>query len=257
MNRQRVQMAITGPEVSPERVYLRQLIEILSRIERAVVSYAKTKLADVPEDAISLVGIESGSDCLSFLVAQPVIPAVAQISQAIKNQDYADLPHPTYEELYGLSKSLTERGWGFEIREDLDYDIYEARIDADNAIEPPRTPARLKGTTTIHGRCLRVGGATKPKAEVRISTTEEILNVDLTEETAKELAKHLYDQVVLEGTALWNTETWNIERFHVTEVTTFHQTDPALAFKELAQASGGNWDGVNAEEYVQSLRDDE
>lgn len=258
MHRHRVKVAITGAEVSPERVSVRELVEILSRIERAVLSYAQVHVGQLPEEAdLSLVDIEPGSECLVFSVPDPLVNAVAVISQAIDAQQYDELPEPTYAELYALSESVTGRGWGLEIREHLEQGIRYARIDAEKPLAPPPQPALVQGTTTIHGRCLRVGGATQPRAEIRLSSTEQILNVTLSEELAKELGKRLYDEVVLEGSVTWDTQTWEIESFRVSRITDYRKTDPDLAFKELAEAAEGKWEEVDAAEYVRGLRRDE
>lgn len=258
VHRHRVEVAITGAQVSPERVAVRDLIDVLTRIERAVDSYAEAHLGEVPEEArLSLVDIKPGSECLVFSVPDPLVGAMAVISKAIDLEDYAELPGATYHELYALSESVTRRGWGLEIRELPEQGIHHARIDAAKPLAPPPRPAAIQGTTAIHGRCLRVGGATEPKAEIRLSATEKLLNVALSEELAKEVAKRLYEEVVLEGTATWSTETWEIESFRVSRVTDYRKTDPDLAFKELAEAAEGKWEGVDALDYVRGLRRDD
>lgn len=257
MNRHRVEMAITGAKVTPETVSIRDLVDILARVERMVVSYAEARFAELTEEAtLSLVDIEAGSECLVFSVPDPLLGAVAQISKAVQLGDYVELPQSTYAELYGLSESVTKRGWGFEIQENLGHGIHHARIDDQNMLAP-RSPAFVQGTTTVHGRCLRVGGAVQPKAEIRLSTTAKILNVDLSEEMAKELAARLYEEVVLEGSVTWNMDSWEIERFRVSRITAYRKTDPDLGFKELAEAAEGRWEGVDAVEYVRALRSDD
>ena len=258
MDRQRVEIAITGPSVSPEEVSVSLLTTVLSRLEGAVLSYARAKFGDqLAEDlTLSLVDIRQGSECLVFSVPDPLVPAVAGISQALGLENYADLPGPTYAELYQLSEAVTDRGWGVEIREQPEHGIRWARLGTERPLPPPFKPALIQGTTTVHGRCLRVGGV-QPRAEIRLSTNSRLLNVDLSEETAKELATRLYEEVVLEGHATWNAETWEVERFRVSRITDFRRTDPDLAFKELAEAAQGQWEGVDAAEYVRSLRVDD
>lgn len=258
MNRHEVEVTILGADVSPEQVAIRDLVEVLSRIERAVLCFAEETLEALPEGAmLSLVALRRGSEQLVFSVHEPLVPAMAKISEVVSTSHFSELPTKTYGALYELSESMSKRGWSLEIREDPRHSIHNARLGAENALQPPYQPAFVRGTTTLHGECLRVGGATGPKAEIRLSTTDRILNVELSQELAKELAPRLYEDVALVGQATWNTETWEITHFRVSEITDYRMTDPAEAFQELARAAEGHWDDVDAVSYVHGLRDDE
>lgn len=259
MNRHRVEMAITGETVSPESVSVSLLSEILTRIERAIGAYAQAKMAEVATEdlTISLVDIRAGSECLTFSVPEPLVPAVAGISKALELGEHDDLPRSTYTELYEISDMVSRRGWNFEIREQPRQNVRPAVFGFENALPPPSEPVRVRGTTTLHGRCLRVGGATQPKAEIRPATGSKILNVELSEEIAKQLATRLYEEVVLQGEATWNSETWEVESFRVSSVTNYRRTEPTLAFRELAEAAGSEWDEVDAAAYVRALRADD
>jgi hypothetical protein len=256
MNRHEVQVAITGAQVSPEEVSLRELVAVLQRLDAAIQSYAAEKL-DVPEGvAVSLVDIRSGSESLVLSVPEPLLPAVATISDSFCRGDFSALPRATYKELYELSDTMVRRGWGLEIREQREAGIPYAKLTPEAPLAPPAGPVQLRGTSTVHGRCLRVGGSTKPRAEIRLSSGG-LLNVDLSEELAKELAPQLYEEVALEGTATWDPDTWKIESFRVNEVLPYRKTDPALAFRELSEAAAGRWDEVDPVSYVRGLRDEE
>lgn len=258
MNRHKVHVAITGEQVSPERVSLKELVGILTRLDRAIMTYAQARGLDVPEDAsTSLVGITSGSENLELSVPDPLLPAVAGISQAIESRDFSDFPKKTYEELYELSEFVVRRGWGFTFHEAPDLKVHAARITPEEPLKPPPGPTFIGGTTVIHGRCLRVGGAIVPKAEVRVSSTSQLLNADLSEEAAKGLAKQLYEEVALEGTATWDADTWEIVDFRISRVTPFRKVEPEAAFKELAAAAAGRWDEVDPVAYVEGLRKEE
>lgn len=255
MNRHQVYVAITGAQVSPEQVSLKELVGILSRLDRAIVSYAAAQQIDLSEDAsVSLVHIESGSECLVFSVPDPLVGVVAGISKAVGERQYGELPAETYEELYALSQAVSLRGWDLEIKEDNARGIQYARFGAKEPLDAPYAPAFVKGTTTVYGQCLRVGGV-HPKAELRLPSGK-LMHVDLSEQVAKELATRLYEEVALEGAATWDTATWEILEFRVSQVTAFQKTDPVLAFKELAEAAHGAWDTVDAVDFVHGLRRD-
>jgi hypothetical protein len=256
MRRYKVEMAITGDEVSPEAVSLGELADVLSRLDRTLASYVTAKEIDLPPGAkVSLVDIERGSEQLVLSVAQPYLPAFADISRAVSLEVYDELPEPTYAELQGLSAAVVKRGWGLEIKENAEHGIYAARLGGEGEALAPRAPVHLEGTTTLHARCLRVGGV-QPRAELRVASRPSLLHADLSEELARELATKLYEEVTLEGRATWDADTWEIEAFRVLRVTSYRRTDPVLAFKELAEAAEGRWDDADAVEYVRSLRAD-
>jgi hypothetical protein len=259
MERQRIEIAIVGAKLSPEDVPVGLLTTVLSHLEKAILGYVRADLSIRPDEALtlSLVDIRQGSECLVFSMPDVLVPVIAGMARSLSLGDYASLPSPTYGELHQLSETVAARGWGIEIRDQPEHGIRQVRFGAENPLPPPAKPARIQGTTTVYGRCLRVGGATQPKAEIRLAATGKLLNVDLSEEVAKELAPRLYDDVVLEGHAIWNAESWEIEVFRVSRITEFRRTDPDLAFKELAEAARGRWEGVEAAKYVHTLRADD
>ncbi len=257
MSRHKVRMAITGKGASPETVPLHDLAEILASIERLVLACADVATVELPHQApVSLVGIEESSAGLVLSVEDPHVCAVSRVSNAVATGDYLELPETALLELRKLTRSVERREWEFEIRENQDLGITYVRVES-KSLPAMAEHGSVEGTSTIYGRCLRVGGATKPKAEIRLSSSGQILNVELSETEAKELAKRLYEEVILEGRATWDVETWEVERFRVSHITPYRQTDPALAFKELAEAAHGQWKGVDAAEYVRSLRSED
>ena len=258
MNRHTVEVVISGAEVSPERVALLDLVDVLARIDKLISSYTVAAKGELPAGSVlSLIDIESGSENLVFSVAESLLPAWVEISRAVEEKSLAGLPNETHKELWSLSQSLERRGWGLEIRKDTKLGISRALIGVATDLAPPDEPVLIRGTTSLHGRCLRVGGATRHKAEIRLATNNKILNAELSEDTAKELATRLYEEVVLEGQATWNAKTWEIVDFLVSAVTHYRAREPTNAFDELAKAAEGRWEGVDATEFIDGLRSDD
>jgi hypothetical protein len=254
MARHRIKVAITGRGATPELVPIEVLAETLAHVGKAVLANLDPCL-ELPEGAtIGLVAIEESSDGLVLSVPDRLVPTVALISQAIDNEDFSGLSEPGVSALRNLSSTLEKHEWSFQVAENREHDIRHVRIEYSHLPPPPDKGVPIRGSTTVFGRCLRVGGAKKPKAEIRSSSTGEILYADLSEEIAKELGKLLYEEVILEGAAVWDSATWQIQEFRISRVTAYRQTDPVLAFKELSEASHGKWGDVDAPEYVRSLR---
>jgi hypothetical protein len=131
---------------------------------------------------------------------------------------------------------------------------YKVKIQKDQSVDAPRTPGTTSGTTTLLARCVRVGGATQPKAELRL-IQGNLLHVKVSEAMARELGRHLYDEIVLTGIATWRMDTWAIIDFKIKNISKFGRVAPAVAFRELAEAAGGALDQVDAWEFVQQGRD--
>ncbi len=257
MNKLRFQIDITGPS-GPDEVSASDLAEFLISIEKSVIACASEFGLELPEEGpvISLVDIAPSSDRLVFSAPEPVVPAVASMTNAILSEDYDDLPRETHQELYEISERARQRGWGIEFKENKRYGILPAKITPTKGVHAPVKPSEITGTTTLIARCLRVGGV-MPKAELRLHNRTELLYVDVTEEIAKALGKKLYEEVVLEGKATWRKDVWQVIDFQVASVSEFRRVDPHLAFKELSEVANGRWDGVDAIEYVRQIREED
>lgn len=255
MARQTFQINILGP-AGPEEVSVGYLSELLDRLEKFLSAYAKAKDLEISVSGpvLSLVDVKSGSEGLVLSVPAPAVQAIAAASIAVLHGDYGTLPRSAHQELFGLSEQLRSRGWSASFEENLAAGIAPAKISPERGVLPPPEPTRIKGTTTLLAKCMRVGGATVPRAEIRLSQTGELLYVDVSEEIARTLGRMLYEDVVLEGTATWNAETWKIMDFKITGITDFTRVEPHKAIEELARAARGQWDGVDALEYVRRLR---
>jgi hypothetical protein len=254
MDISRFKITISGPGVLPETTRASDLAKLLINIETAISETAITKGVEIgEEDIISLTGIDKSSNKLTFAVTSLLLlSSAASVSEAVETKKYEKLPRKAHEALYEASKQVVPRNWKIKFVEDRQLGIKGGTISEENQV-PPAPPIKyVEGTTTIYGRCIRVGGI-EPKAEIRLYQGEA-LYIKLSEMMAKELAKSLYEEVCIEGRAKWNTEDWTLKEFEGVRVTKFKATDLVTAFKNLATASKGKWDGVDAMEYVKALR---
>lgn len=242
---------MTG-KARPETVSAGDLADFIEHVEKALVAYAKTEALELQNDvAVSLVGVGEGSNALTFAAQVEVMPGVIAMAEAIAHRDFSRLPYETHQNLYDMVELSRKRQWGFELH---NVGQVAAVIEPGEEIQSPSSPVMISGSTNILARCLRVGGVT-PKAEIRTLKDNKILHVVISEAMAKELAKRLYDIVLLEGQATWSAETWKIEDFKVTSVQPYRKIPPSIAFGELRSITDSRWDEVDAVEYVSELRD--
>lgn len=222
-----------------------------------MIATARAEGNEVTEDDyVSLVGVEPGSNRLTLALAAGLATAASVVSGSVATGAYDDLPGTALAALHEVSDQAAKRKWSVDFLEDKRNKVRAARISAEHPIPPPPRPPFATGTTSILGRCVRVGGATKPRAEIRL-TTGGLLNIDVSEELARSLARNLYDEVCIEGVATWRTDDWSLESFVASRVTEYRHTDLVQAFERLSSVARGAWDGVDAEAYVHSLRSGE
>ena len=100
-----------------------------------------------------------------------------------------------------------------------------------------------RGTTTIYGELLRVGGE-DPVAHVRDESTWKIVDCRVNRADAQRLGKRLYSVVGLKGDAVWNFETDELIAFEVTRVLDFRDPRPTEAMKALSEILEPSWGDV-------------
>lgn len=246
-------ITISGTDVLPETTHVSDLSEFLVNIETAICETAKAQGVEIGEgEIVSLTGIDRSSNKLTFTVAAILLSHAVSVSQAVETSRYEELPRRAHVALHEVSKQAVKRKWKVKFDEDRVTGIRGGTISEENQVSPAPPALHIEGTTTIYGRCIRVGGI-KPKAEIRLYQGD-VLYIIVSEQMAKELARSLYEEVCIEGRAKWNTEDWNIEEFEGKRITKFRATDSVTAFKKLTDAAKDKWDGVDAIEYVRALR---
>jgi hypothetical protein len=253
MARLTFQIKIRGPQ--PDEVSARFLADTLIQLENSLAAVARENGVK-PEAGplLSLVGIGEGSDLLTFSTPELGLPVVAVLSKAIASQNYGPLPSEAHEALWKASEKILDAGWSLEFLEDKRGGIVPSRVTKEEKVPPPPKPVEISGKTSILARCLRVGGATKPKAELRVVQGGALLHVGVSETIAKALGRHLYEEAILHGRARWNSKTQELVEFEIERVEEFARTDPQAAFDELARSAGTAWDDIDAEEFVRSIR---
>ena len=252
MKRFRFKLDIIGPK-GPEDVYIRDLFEFLADFEKALAVFlSDDALESVP--LISLVGVRPGHSSRLFLsAAKPAGPGITEVTRAVKTGNYELLPRAAHEHFHNAYAHLKRREYTLLFHGSRKAKIARVKLTPQNGVTKPK-PLTVSGRTTIIGRCMKVGGES-PTVEVRIEGRAKALHVRVTEDIAKSVARRLYDQVVIEGEAVWRPDDWYLEEMQATSVTDYKPLPLPLAFERLAEASKGRWEGVDASDFVHGLRE--
>ena len=250
--RKTFRLDIEGEGVAPETTRASDLADLAAHLERAILETASDQGVELGDDAfISLVGIEQGSNRLMWAVAALVLPAVTAISGAVSSNDFTRLPRAAHQALHNISRKAVDRKWSVRFIGDDPTIVRPAEISVQHPVPPPSIP-EVRGTTTLFGRCVRVGGM-RPRAEISLQRGGTLF-IDVSEALARKLAQRLYEQVSLDGEASWDAQTWSIQSFRATDVADFRPGSLVSAFHELSAAADGAWDGVDVEVYVAERR---
>ncbi|HTU22501.1 MAG TPA: hypothetical protein VMG10_30970 [Gemmataceae bacterium] len=246
---------IAGQDVAPETVDVSDLVTLVSDLRKAIAVTADLN-SEAPSRTgpiLSLVGVEIGSSRLHLAVAGFALAAVARITQAIATDDYASIPYTAQEALARMSKQAVNRGWELNFQPGRNGPIKAATISEAHEVPDPRSRT-ANGTTTVYGRCMRVGGE-DPVARIKLAGTNETITATFADEKMViELAHRLYRDVGLVGRAIWTPMDWKIVEFEVQQILPYEPIGAERAFQDLAEAAAGRWDDVDAVEYVRSLR---
>lgn len=247
------QLDLLGEGVQPDTTRASDLADLLAHFEKAILETARAQGMELADDPfVSLVGIAPGSNRLTWAVATLVLPAVSAVSSAVSTGHVDDLPRPAHQALHEISKRAVDRKWAVRVIADDQSSIAAAEISEQRPVSPPPPVPEVRGTTTLFGRCIRVGGV-RPRAEISLERGGT-LYIDVSEALARKLAQRLYDQVCLHGEAAWNTETWNIQSFLATDVLEYQPLPLSRAFHELSVAANGAWDAVDVDAFVTERR---
>lgn len=252
-----IELRFAGEGISPDNVRLKELSEILVSLEEALVATIEQEFGDIPraELLIGLNTIRHGSLDLGFALSQPqfFLPVWRQIGTAIQTSELSRLPNKAIESLGNILKFVRKRQCRAELRitdvaEPLalitpESDLYLANI--------------ITGRTTLYGRVVRVGGDSPPT--VRISPHKgETITCKATVNHAKILAHRLYEYVGVEGTAIWQIDTFDIVGFTIDSILDYDENNSIVeTFNQLRDDFGHYFNDIeDVDEYVRQLRDD-
>jgi hypothetical protein len=257
MTRSQFQIHLSGNTVAPEVIDVIDLFTLLGDFRKAVcvtVGITQDRRAE-GEPLISLVGVETGSSKLSLVASATALLGASIITQAVAEDDYSRVPLEAQTALSNVSKLVVQRGWELQFVPDQSGAIRPARISRDHEVPDPAART-MSGTTTIYGRCMRVGGE-EPVARIKLTKNQRTITAELTEALAKLLAPRLYEEVGLEGVAQWRTVDWEIVHFQAKRILEYRPAGPVGAFADLAEAAAGRWWSIDAEDFVRKMRSED
>lgn len=256
-NKHEFDFVIEGEGVSPSTVALRDLVEILSQFQDVVTITATQKANDGTDDMqLHLVRIGEGSDRLTLLAGDRMYDASAKVTKAIATNKFDDIPLPAQDGLRKLSRRARAKNWSFRVSPHSN-GAPKRRKMVEAAITPESEfllPTEITGGTALLVKIDRIGGESSPTAWVILPNGDKLTAELKNKEMAQQLKARLFKFAVLEGNAVWDYESWKIERFKVERIGEYEDTSPREAFERLSEAAGNRWENIDPEEFVTELR---
>jgi hypothetical protein len=237
-----IELRFTG-EITTVGLRSKDIGEVITALEDAVAAIASDKNPGLRRDSIplSLVKVEEGSIVLTFdtNVRDLVFPATFLLSDMIQGSRWSDLPLRALQNVRELIRFVRRHKCLAQLQ------VRQAGRTSTVVLSPDvQIPdsVTLFGETELYGEVKRVGGV-EPKVELK-TLQGETLYCETTEEIAKELGNHLYEQVKVYGAAQWNSETLEIIEFEIHRVVQYQPTSPAQAFREIRRDFGHLFDDI-------------
>ena len=245
---------ITLRNAEPETTPLGEFAKLIDNLNTIVVETAYACNIELPEDqaVISLVDIEKGSNRLVFSFLPFMWQVLAKITASVEEGDLAALPIKAHNALHDISNQAKRQEWDVLFSENQSYHIREIEISERRPISPPR-PQFIKGTTTIFGMCVRVGGKT-PKVDLALPNRSRLIHCETTREIAISLSRSLYKNVALYGQALWDSHTLELVEFKATEIANQTHYSPVKALEEISELVGDQWKDTDVIDFINKIR---
>jgi len=256
-NDQPIEVRFVADGLVPSAVRSHEIADMLIAVEDLIVASVQRERPDLGKDTIivGLAAVESNSIGLRFAPspATVVVPIFRLIANTIHVQAYTSLPRVGREAVKKIAGFARKYHCRAELRthEGLVAEVL-ATIGPD--VDIPPAP-RVSGITTIYGQVVNAGGK-EPNVHVDLADGTRVTCWGTTAQV-KQLASRLYTTVGIEGTARWDSETFEILDFHIIGITPYEEAPLDELFSEIRQVAGSHFSGVDALQYVHELRDND
>lgn len=254
---------LAGKGISPTRVSVRQLSEILSAVQTLANQSGETledagdAISDGNEpEFLSLIGVKSGSAVFPIVASRPqIVNDLQRIGEFIRTVE--DPTHTWSFRALAPSRQLSQ------IAGCLKCSISLCRPDNTVLAEfDGETYDRLakkllvKGFTKINANIQRVGGVTEMKCAVRLANRKPLLYCSVANDrVSRQLGQSLYHDMVLSGEATWVQGTWEIYRFVIHECVERVDVPLLESIDAIYNAGGRGWESIsNVQAALRDLR---
>lgn len=242
-------------DIRPWLVPLRTLTRTLSAVQQIV---SEDSESDQREGSVlHLLDVKPGSASYPVFAddedrALRSLSVTGQIIEQPQRAEKATYVISPLEELSAVAKSL---GCEVELALPGKHGEVLARI-VPTTYESVSRAVFIYGDTSIEGYVERVGGATDLHCGLRVRGQSRMLicRVEGTE-VARQLGQHLYEYVIVSGTATWYRNSWRLRSFSVKSMHQLDDRSLSERFEALRGATPDHWNRIDdPERFIAEIR---
>lgn len=233
-----------GNGVFPEDIAFTTLSDTMSAVQRLVASPAD--LDEPPELTVRLLDVRRGSAVFRCVTDDAALASanLRVVGKMLSRKELDEDSIFAFEPLSNLSRVARKLKCTIVIRSSDGHGRAIARIGPDTYKDISLT-ALSSGDTSVMAYVARVGGATEPRCVLRIPDRNKVLFCQVTSESlAQELAKCLYEHVLVSGKATWLRGSLQLVSLTVTGFTRVRSGTIRSTMRAMRSAGGKVWDKV-------------
>ena len=258
-----LEVAFARGDLHPERVPLSTLSRVLEAIHRIAAGTSSTKAGEGDDPGpFQLLKVRRGSAvyALAGNSPEPAISKLRIFGEFITDPEYdfsVENPRCYLGSLKYLSRVSAKLDCPIIIRLPGKAGEELARVEPDSYRNRSHSMF-ITGQGSIAGTVKGVGGATKRRCRLRVGFMKRLLYCSVSSKSViRQLGKHLYGEVVVEGEATWIKSTFQLLAFKIESVRPVKSRDYLEAMNALRAAGGSGWDDVDdTEAFLRDLRGD-
>lgn len=244
-----LEIRFEGPGILPEKIPITSLARALSAVHRLAAGPEVAHVAGdaLEEEPLRLLQVKRGSAVFS-MGGQPAPVTLARLRETGKALEEPDsVGDRSYilspiEDLSAIARALHCE---IVLREPGEANGVVARIGPESYQKIARS-ILVSGETAFVGIVKRVGGATERRCALRVAFQRHLLYCRVeSNELVRKLGQHLYEEVVVHGTAEWLKTSWQVMSFTITGMSQPKSGSLKEALEALREAGGKDWDGVD------------
>lgn len=252
-----LELKFDGGGINPSSVKPHEIAELIISFEKALLSTIKELTPEIDTEHL-LFSFEKIDDKSLDLLFKPipklrtvVVASYSLISSSISSGDLSRLNNQTIDNLKAFPKFSKKYNCVGHLN--LNNETLSTFTGSTQFLNN-RNPT-VKGQTTIYGKIKDAGGD-NPNVHININDEYDLI-FKVSEARAKELAHKLYENVALTGIAKWDTETFKIIGFTLTDILEYSPGSSFQAIQQYRKVTSGFWDNLNSNDEIndQLLRD--
>lgn len=253
---QYIDIEVKGPNIEPSTLSVRDLADLVVAIETAVNSVARQRFTELSKESIqlSLTSIKKGNSAdirLQPSLRNEQFKALSLFSEGVAQDSFYNLPAKSYESALQIVKICKRINAFVEIKSNWTKDPSLVTFSPHTSLTKPERPY-VEGETVLFGKILRAGGV---KPTLVLKSAESTITVRTNEDTAKEVARHLYTNVGIKGVGKWDAESNELIDFRAISIDPYEGGSVVDAINEASEIAGKYFEDIdNVVDYISRLR---